>query len=154
MLDRVGSLGQAMADLEGQGPQETSSCSKRSTPASLMWNLAGSIFLVFGIVGAVIPLIPTTPFILVAAACYARGSPRMYRWMTTNRYFGKYLKDYREGRGVPLKVKVVSVAFLWAVIGISAAVVTDDIIVRVVLVTVAVLVSVHVLSIRSRSEPS
>lgn len=112
--------------------------------------MAGSFFLSLGIVGIAIPLLPTTPFLLLAAACYLRGSERMYKWMLTNRYFGSYLRNYRQGRGIPWRVKIATVSLLWIVIGFSAIVVTDNMIVRIVLLVVALGVSIHMLTIKAK----
>ena len=112
--------------------------------------MAGTFFLSLGIVGIAIPLLPTTPFLLLAAACYLRGSERMYKWMLTNRYFGPYLSNYRQGRGIPWRVKIATVSLLWIVIGFSAIVVTDNMIVRIVLLVVALGVSIHILTIKAK----
>jgi uncharacterized membrane protein YbaN (DUF454 family) len=122
----------------------------RSRISRILWNVAGSFFLSLGIVGIAIPLLPTTPFLLLAAACYLRGSERMYKWMLTNRYFGSYLRNYRQGRGMPWRVKIATVSLLWIVIGFSAIVVTDNMIVRIVLLVVALGVSIHILTIKAK----
>ena len=116
--------------------------------ARILWNVGGTFFLSLGIVGIAVPLLPTTPFLLLAAACYLRGSRKMYEWMLTNRYFGRYVKDYREGRGMPLKVRIGVISLLWAVIGFSAIVTTNETTVRIVLLAVAVGVTIHILTIK------
>ena len=73
-----------------------------------------------GIVGIFLPLLPTTPFLLLAAACYVRSSPRLYRWLMTQRWTGEYIRDYREKRGLPLRTKILTVLILWATVGWSA----------------------------------
>jgi len=120
--------------------------------ARLLWNAAGTLFLCIGIIGIAIPLLPTTPLLLLAAACYLRGSKRLYDWMMTNRVFGPYLSSYVHGKGVPLRVRIATVTLLWIVIGFSAIVVTDDALVRAVLALVAIGVSLHVLSLRGRTK--
>ncbi|MEC5424625.1 YbaN family protein [Virgibacillus sp. C22-A2] len=75
--------------------------------------ISGSIALGIGITGIFLPLIPTTPLLLLAAACYVRSSDRLYHWLITNKYFGSYIENYRAGKGIPLKAKVVGVALLW-----------------------------------------
>jgi hypothetical protein len=117
----------------------------------LCWNTAGTFFLALGLIGIPLPFLPTTPFLLVAAACYLRGSLRMYNWMMTNRYFGAYLKDYLEGRGLSIRAKLASVSMLWIVIALSAVLATGSDIVRVCLIAVAVGVTVHVFLLRTRS---
>lgn len=79
----------------------------------IFFNIVGSIALVLGIIGIALPLLPTTPFLLLAAACFMRGSTRMHRWMTQNPVFGSYLRDYQEKKGVALRVKVVAVTVMW-----------------------------------------
>ena len=102
-----------------------------------------------GIIGIFLPLLPTTPFLLLAAACYARGSKKFYSWLLNNRWFGNYIKNYREGKGIPLKIKVLSISLLWATIGYSTVFVVDILLVRVALVLIAIGVTAHVLSIRT-----
>ena len=66
-----------------------------------------------------VPVLPTTPFLLLAAICYARSSERFYHWLLNNRWFGEYLKNYREGRGIPLREKTLTVLALWLTIGFT-----------------------------------
>jgi uncharacterized protein len=76
----------------------------------------GTLSLIIGIIGIILPILPTTPFLLLAAGCYARGSKRFYFWLINNKVFGRYIKNYREGKGIPLKVKIISISFLWITI--------------------------------------
>jgi uncharacterized membrane protein YbaN (DUF454 family) len=115
-----------------------------------LWNIAGTFFLALGLIGIPVPVLPTTPFLLLAAACYLRGSQRMYRWMHTNRYFGGYLSDYRAGKGIPRKTKVYTIATLWTVIGASAYAMCENTPVVVILFVVAVGVTIHILSIKTK----
>ncbi|GGP10123.1 YbaN family protein [Oceanobacillus neutriphilus] len=73
----------------------------------------GSLSLGLGIIGIILPLLPTTPFLLLSAACYAKSSERLYNWLLENKYFGSYIKNYRAGKGIPLKVKITAVSVLW-----------------------------------------
>jgi len=122
----------------------------RSRTSRLLWNIAGTFFLSLGAVGIVMPLLPTTPFLLLAAACYLRGSARMYNWMLTNRYFGSYLRNYIEGKGIPPRVRIATIVLLWMVIGFSAAFMTDSILVRIALLLVAFGVSIHILTLKGK----
>ena len=115
-----------------------------------LWNIAGTVFLVIGLIGIPLPVLPTTPFLLLAAACYLRGSERMYRWMLTNRYFGAYLADYRAGMGIPKRTKAYAITVLWVAIGVSWFFLRENIPVVAILVVVAGAVSVHILSIRTK----
>ena len=75
--------------------------------------IAGSITLILGAIGIVLPVLPTTPFLLLSLACYWRSSERMSHWMLNNKYFGKYLRNYREGKGIPIKTKIFAITILW-----------------------------------------
>jgi uncharacterized membrane protein YbaN (DUF454 family) len=118
----------------------------------LLWVTAGTISLAVGIVGIAVPILPTTPFVLIAAACYLRGSKRMYDWMVENRYIGSYLRDYMEGRGISIRAKATSVAVLWALILLSAIFATSNSAIRIVLLAIAVAVTAHLVTLRGKTE--
>jgi uncharacterized membrane protein YbaN (DUF454 family) len=101
-----------------------------------------------GILGIFLPILPTTPFLLLAATCYARSSERFYNWLLNNRWFGNYIKNYREGKGIPLKVKVLAIALLWVTIGYSIFAV-HILPVRIILILIAIGVTTHILSSRT-----
>ena len=111
--------------------------------------IAGTLFTGLGFVGIFVPLLPTTPFLLLAAICYARSSQRLYGWLLNNKLFGYYIRSYLERKGVPLKVKVLSLTVLWITIGSSAIFVVQDIVIRLILGLIAVGVSIHILRIRT-----
>ncbi|MCQ8212219.1 YbaN family protein [Cetobacterium somerae] len=69
----------------------------------------GFIFLALGIIGAFLPIVPTVPFILVAAYFFERGSDRFYEWLLNNKYFGEHLKDYRINKGITKKNKIIGI---------------------------------------------
>jgi len=71
----------------------------------LLWLLGGVLSLVLGIIGIFVPLLPTTPFVLLAAFCFARGSSRCERWLLGHRVFGPMVRDWRANRAVPLRAK-------------------------------------------------
>lgn len=79
----------------------------------IVFNLIGCMAVALGVLGIFLPLLPTTPFLLLASACFARGSTRMHNWLRTNRVFGKYLRDYENGKGIPLRGKVWILVFMW-----------------------------------------
>ncbi|MCK4404246.1 MAG: YbaN family protein [candidate division Zixibacteria bacterium] len=110
---------------------------------------AGTLFVGLGVLGIFIPLLPTTPFLLLAAACYAKSSKRFYHWLLTNKWFGNYIKNYREKKGVPLKVKLSSISLLWITILFSAVFVVDTLLFRIILILIAIGVTIHILSIRT-----
>jgi uncharacterized membrane protein YbaN (DUF454 family) len=96
--------------------------------------LAGNFFVALGILGIFLPLLPTTPFLLLAAACYFRSSERFYNWLINNKWLGNYIKNYREKKSIPLKVKVLCLSFLWLTIGYSVFFVVNTFLLRVILI--------------------
>ena len=112
--------------------------------------IVGSLFLAVGLVGIVVPVLPTTPFLILAALCYARGSVGCYRWLVTNRVFGRYLDDYLHGRGVPWRVRAAALAFLWGVITATAVLWVGALWLRILLFVIAVGVSVHLVMLKGR----
>lgn len=131
--------------------QPTGECEQSNTRLGrLFWNFAGTFFLVLGIIGIPVPLLPTTPLLLLSAACYLKGSARIYKWLLTNRYFGTYLSDYRSGKGMPMRVKASTLALLWIFIGATTFFAIDNTTVRILLLLIAIGVSVHILTIRTK----
>ena len=116
--------------------------------------VAGTMSIAIGIIGIFVPILPTTPFLLLAAACYMRSSERFYHWLINNRLFGAYIRNYLEGRGMSLKIKIFTVVLLWTTIGISACIVTQNMVVRIVLMLVAIGVTFHIIRIRARKKVS
>lgn len=115
----------------------------------IVLRIVGGLLVGLGVLGMFLPLLPTTIFLLGAAACFGKSSPGAYRWLTTNRVFGRHLREYREERGATLGTKVFSISSLW--IGITAAVylVRDMPWLEVVLIAIAMAVTVHLLSLRT-----
>lgn len=119
----------------------------KSRTIRVFFIVAGTIFLAVGVVGILLPILPTTPFLLLAAACYYKGSKRMHQWILNNRWFGDYIKNYREGRGISLKAKISALALLWITISYSAIFVVPIPIAQIILLIVAVAVSIHVITL-------
>jgi uncharacterized membrane protein YbaN (DUF454 family) len=115
---------------------------------------AGTLCTGLGIVGIFVPILPTTPFLLLAAACYMRSSERFYRWLTNNGVFGAYVRNYIEGRGMPMRMKVLTILLLWLTIGLSITFAVQNSVTRIILISIAVGVTVHVALIRKRVEPT
>ena len=118
--------------------------------ARVLLTVVGTVSLGLGIIGGFVPLLPTTPFLLLSAACYAKSSTRLYWWLLKNRWFGEYIRDYREGRGVPLRSKVLALAVLWLTVGSSAAFFLPLLALKVALVAIALAVSVRIATLPTR----
>ena len=110
---------------------------------------AGTICVGLGALGIFLPLLPTTPFLLLAAACYIRSSEKFYRWLITNRWFGSYIRNYREGRGVPRSTKIIAVGLLWITIGYSALFVVGSLFFRAILILIAIGVTTHLVLLKT-----
>ena len=111
-----------------------------------MWNILGSFFVGIGVIGIFIPLLPTTPFLLLAAYCFNRGSDRMRNWFKSNKLISSYVNNYHEKKGIPIRAKMNSIFILWITIGISIYFVSN-IYLRIILVLVIVGVTTHLLRI-------
>lgn len=114
----------------------------------------GWLAVTLGLVGMFVPLLPTTPFLLLAVICFSRSSARFHRWLLTNRWFGAYIDNYHQGRGISMQEKVVTIAVLWATLAVTGIFVLTALWGRLILVAVAVGVTTHLVCIRTRrAEP-
>lgn len=111
--------------------------------------IIGTLFLIIGFIGVVIPVLPTTPFLLLAAACYIRGSKRIHNWMINNSILGDFVKNYMERKGITVKQKIITLMFLWLTIIISIYYFIDSIPITIALFVIAIAVSAHILRIRT-----
>ena len=109
----------------------------------------GTLSVILGVLGMVFPVLPTTPFLLLAAICYARSSERFYHWLTTNRLMGSYVRNYMEHRATTAATKVVSIGTLWLCIGLAAFFFTESWVVRSLLLVVAIGVTAHLATLKT-----
>ena len=79
----------------------------------------GWLSVILGIIGIFLPVLPTTPFLLLAAACFARSSRRFYLWLVEHPRLGPWVRDYLDGHGIPLRAKVYSIGLMWGSIVLS-----------------------------------
>jgi len=114
----------------------------------IIYIILGSISLALGTLGIFLPLLPTTPFYLLTAWLYMRGSERLYNKVMANNYFGTIVRSFQEDKSIPLKVKIISVATLWGTILLSAFLVPVWW-VRLLLLAIALIVTIHILSFKT-----
>lgn len=124
-----------------------------------LWKLllvtCGTFCVALGVIGIFLPIMPTTVFLLMAAACYARSSERFYQRLVNQRFLGSYIRNHREGRGMKRRDKTVTLVLLW--IGIGATIIwsLDALWGRLVLLGIATAVTVHVAKIPAfRPDPA
>ena len=109
--------------------------------------LFGSIFLGLGFVGIIVPGLPTTPFLLLAAGCYVKSSDRLYSWLLDHKLFGKYIYNFRETRSISLRSKIISLIMMWVMIGLSIFIFKKIIPVKIIIALLGVIGTLVILLI-------
>ncbi len=115
----------------------------------LFCTITGSLCVTLGVIGIFVPLLPTTPLLLLAAFLYFRGSERLYRWLTEHRVLGKYIREYRENKAMPLRAKIISIILLWISIPSCMVFHVPHLWINVLLGIVLVCVTVYILSLKT-----
>jgi len=115
--------------------------------------IIGTVSVVLGVIGMFLPLLPTTPFLLLAAWCYSRSSERFYNWLLTNRWCGEYIRNYREGNGISRQNKIAALSLLWLTMLLTMVFAVSLWWVRVILASIGVAVTVHILRIKTWQPP-
>lgn len=112
----------------------------------------GLVSLSLGVIGIFLPLLPTTPFLLLSAALFMKSSRRLYNWLMNNKFLGKYLCDYVNNRTISVQSKIISITILWVTILASSIFVIEKIVIKIVLLIIATAVTLHILSFKSTKE--
>jgi len=113
-----------------------------------LYILLGTFSLVMGIIGIFLPVLPTTPLLLLTAFCYYRGSERMYNWLMSHPRLGTYIRNFREHRVIPRKVKAYILTLLWASL-LFCAYILHPIWLKCLMIAIAIGVTWHILSYKS-----
>lgn len=128
------------------------STGKRIKVARALWCTLGTICLTFGAIGIILPVLPTTPFLLASAACYYKSSPRMHKWLLNNKWFGEYIKNYTEGKGIPKRTKIIALTLLWVTIIVSTLFFLDNLLpgflvlpLQIIMLSVAIIITIHLI---------
>lgn len=111
--------------------------------------ILGTLSLILGIIGIFLPLLPTTPFLLLTAALYFRGSPRLYQWLINQKYLGNYILQFREHKAIPLQAKIVSILLVWLTLGYCAWQLTSHTLLRFTFLAIAIGTTVYLLSFKT-----
>ncbi len=113
--------------------------------------IIGFISLGLGIIGAFLPLLPTTPFILLSAALFAKSSDKMHSWLYNHRIFGEILRDFNENKTIPLYAKVISLFMMWMSILFTIFIIANGKLwLQILLAVIALGVSIHILSYKTK----
>ena len=119
----------------------------------IVYAFLGLLSLGLGVLGIFLPLLPTTPFLLLSAALFAKSSDRLYNWLMNHKIFGKIIRTYREGKPIPLKVKITAVTFLWITIFISVfSVAKDKWWMQLILICFATGATIHIFTIKPKKQ--
>lgn len=113
---------------------------------------AGNISLALGIAGILLPVLPTTPFLLLSAACYLKSSQKLYEWLISHKIFGSYIESYLKYKAVSFRAKVISIITLWLVIGASVIFFVDFTWARISMILVALAVTVYLVRMKTLTE--
>ena len=121
----------------------------RTTLRKWMFIFIGVLSVGIGTMGILVPLLPTTPFLLLAAACFIRSSDRLYQWLITHKWFGSYLRNYIEHHAITNRAKIMTLLLLWSTLCFTGLWVIKTLALRALLLFVGLGVTVHVLSFKS-----
>ena len=130
-------------------PQNTGIVKNRILRSLLIF--CGFFFSFLAILGAILPLMPTTPFLIVAAACFYRSSERFYHMIMYNKYFGHYLRDYKSGMGIPLRIKIMALIFTWTSTLVSVFIFIPYLWLEILVVVVNLTITVHMVLVKTKS---
>jgi hypothetical protein len=130
-------------------PVESGSNNKFVDSIVLRWVLiaCGWLCIAAGVVGIVLPLVPTVPFLLLAVACFARSSDRFHAWLVEHNHLGPLLRDYLQGAGIPLRAKRTAVCMVWVSFPLSTFLFAQALWLKLLLMAIAVAITVYLLSL-------
>jgi uncharacterized membrane protein YbaN (DUF454 family) len=111
--------------------------------------IIGLISLGLGILGAFLPVLPTTPFLLLSATLFLKSNKRLYNWLMNHPRLGPYIRNFLEHKAIPLRVKIVAVSLVWITLIYCAVGVAEHWAIRVMFIVIAIAVSVHILSYKT-----
>ena len=111
--------------------------------------ILGSISLALGVIGIFLPLLPTTPLLLLAAALYVRSSEKLYLWLINQKHLGSYIRNFREHKAIPLRAKIISITMVWITLTYCALAIADEVWLKAIFLVLAISVTWHILSYKT-----
>ena len=115
-----------------------------------LYIISGFLLVMIGVIGIFLPLLPTTIFLILASACFVKGSPKANEWLRNHKILGAYLKNYQDKSGLTLKAKFFNLAFLWIMILSSVYFFSEEFFIRLILFAIAVGVTIHLLMVKTK----
>jgi uncharacterized membrane protein YbaN (DUF454 family) len=115
-----------------------------------LYLLSGFLLVAIGVIGIFLPVLPTTIFLILASACFVKGSPRANEWLRNHRILGAYIKNYQGKSGLTIKAKVFNISLLWIMILSSAFLFTEEFYIRLLLLSISVGVTIHLLMVKTK----
>ena len=112
----------------------------------------GVFFFIAGVIGIFLPVLPTTPFLLLSAACFARASTKFYNWLMNHYVLGPYLRDWRSNKGIPNRTKMTAITLMVVCFGVSAVFVFTSAYSRALFLSIGVIVAIYILRLPTRTE--
>ena len=111
--------------------------------------IAGTITLILGIIGIILPILPTTPFLLLSATCYCKSSKKLYTWLLEHKVLGIYIRSYILYSAITIQAKIISIIALWGVMSSTIIFFIDPTWLRILLIFIAVGVTTYILRIQT-----
>ena len=116
----------------------------------IIFRILGFTSLTLGIIGIVVPILPTTPFLLLSSYLFLNSSEKLYNRLRNNKILGQYIKDFQDDKAIPLKVKISSISLLWITISISAIFFVHILWLKLLLFAIAIGVTIHILHYKTK----
>ena len=115
-----------------------------------LYFISGVLLVAIGVIGIFLPILPTTIFLILASACFIKSSPRANEWLRNHKVLGMYIKNYQDKTGLTIKSKIFNITFLWIMISVSALFFTELLYIRLLLFTIAVGVTIHLVMVKTK----
>jgi uncharacterized membrane protein YbaN (DUF454 family) len=115
-----------------------------------LYFISGVLLVAIGMIGIFLPILPTTIFLILASACFIKSSPQANEWLRNHKILGMYIKNYQDKTGLTIKSKIINITFLWLMISASAIFFTDLWYIRLLLLSIAIGVTIHLVMVKTR----
>lgn len=122
---------------------------KTKETVKIILTILGLIALGLGIAGAFLPVLPTTPFLLLAATLFLKGNKELHRWLLNHPRLGTYISNFLVHKAIPLRVKIVSISTLWLTLLYCSIFVAEHLAMRIIFIAIAAGVTIHILSYKT-----